>query len=398
MDKKLQAAVNIGKNNDSEISEKRTGKKLISPNQKMEAVFLFFLEHGRLPWYGREEDIREISRDKKWNECLLNTQFSEQLTRLLAEEEFPAQRFALQFSESMIFNFLKINNQKLNDADIEKLRQLTKQNTAENQKLFLQWLVEFVVRENKLVKKIHLQKLKQIFPGDKILSAEEIKMLQIGIVPILKKIHPEFLEDEDWSTIFELRNDNKSVRGKTKRTSDNPIYSEERFQLEENELFLNNAGLILLHPFFKSFFEELEFLDETGQILNSRKELAVQALHFLATGNEDFFEGNLLFEKFLCNVPQKWPIPRESLLNDPIKNEAESLLNAAIKNWPALKSTSPDGLRQNFLQREGKLIQNEKNTRLLVERKTQDILLERISWNISVVKLPWKENLIHVEW
>ncbi|MFW6310568.1 MAG: contractile injection system tape measure protein, partial [Prolixibacteraceae bacterium] len=85
-------------------------------------------------------------------------------------------------------------------------------------------------------------------------------------------------------------------------------------------------------------------------------------------------------------------------LNEQIKNEAESLLEAAIKNWPALKNTSPDGLRQNFLQRDGKLIKKEENYRLLIERKTQDILLDKLNWNISVVKLPWMKNLLHVEW
>jgi hypothetical protein len=170
------------------------------------------------------------------------------------------------------------------------------------------------------------------------------------------------------------------------------------FEKKTSEIIVQNAGLVLLHPFLKTFFTETGILIKEGYFLKEKQILAVQALHFLATGNEMFFEANMVFEKYLSGMPLKMPIQRESLLTKEIKSEANEMLRQVIKHWPALKNTSVDGLRQNFLQRDGKLIQNKKNYRLLVERKTQDILLERIDWNISVVKLPWMKNLIHIEW
>jgi hypothetical protein len=118
----------------------------------------------------------------------------------------------------------------------------------------------------------------------------------------------------------------------------------------------------------------------------------------LATGDENVFEGNMIMEKFLCGVPLKIPVQKMSLLTESIKNEANELLSEVVRNWPALKNTSADGLREAFIQRDGKLIQEDTKYRLIVERKAQDVLLERLSWNISMIKLPWISKLIYTEW
>ena len=70
-----------------------------------------------------------------------------------------------------------------------------------------------------------------------------------------------------------------------------------------------------------------------------------------------------------------------------------------ILYWTVLMSTSPDGLREGFLQREGKLtLSDHGNWKLRVEQKSIDILLGYLPWGISMVKLPWMENLLVVEW
>lgn len=86
------------------------------------------------------------------------------------------------------------------------------------------------------------------------------------------------------------------------------------------------------------------------------------------------------------------------MLNNEVLDEAENLLSQVIKNWPALKNTGIDGLRQMFLSRNGKLIKTEQGFKLIVERKAQDILLDKLQWNISFAKLPWKKELLFVEW
>jgi hypothetical protein len=134
------------------------------------------------------------------------------------------------------------------------------------------------------------------------------------------------------------------------------------------------------------------FCRQSLQVLQFRR------LRYLATGTENFFGGNMVLEKFICGLPLKFPLERESQLTDVLKEEAEHLLAEVIRQWPVLKNTSPDGLRQLFIQRQGKLVKSRDGFKLLVERKSQDVLLEKLHWNYSIVKFPWRDDLLFVEW
>ena len=94
----------------------------------------------------------------------------------------------------------------------------------------------------------------------------------------------------------------------------------------------------------------------------------------------------------------RFPIIRESLLSDEVKEEAIEMLNEVIKNWQALKNTTPAGLREAFLQRNALLQVTEKGYNLVFETKTTDILLNRIPWNYSIIKWYLIDKLIYVEW
>lgn len=159
---------------------------------------------------------------------------------------------------------------------------------------------------------------------------------------------------------------------------------------------VENAGLILLHPFLRPFFTEIGLM-EGDEITDP--ELAVHVLHFLATGNENAWEYELQFEKFLCDIPLDEPIQQALPLSKEIKEEAENLLSAVLEHWTALRSDSADLLRHEFLQREAKIIIEEfQSTRLVFERKAQDILLEKLPWNLGIVKVDWRKDLLFVEW
>ncbi|CAM1345295.1 contractile injection system tape measure protein [Tenacibaculum amylolyticum] len=160
--------------------------------------------------------------------------------------------------------------------------------------------------------------------------------------------------------------------------------------------FIRNAGLILIHPYLKQFFKACDFLDEDDTIIDP--ELAAHVLHYIATKKEQQIESNLVFEKFLCNIPIDHPIERDIELTDEIKAKAEELVAAVTRNWEVLKDSSPDLIRNEFIQRSGKLDLTEDNPKLTVERKTQDILLDKLPWNISLCRLPWIEHLIFTDW
>ncbi|WP_299551343.1 contractile injection system tape measure protein [Seonamhaeicola sp.] len=165
---------------------------------------------------------------------------------------------------------------------------------------------------------------------------------------------------------------------------------------KDKDYYFANAGLILLHPFLKHFFDNCGLLDDNDGINN--KELASHLLHYVATKQECQLESQMVFEKFVCGIPIHQSIRRDIRFSKKQKAETEALLEAVITSWGALKNTSPDLLRREFLQRPGKLILKGANPKLIIERKVQDILLDRLPWNISLVKLPWIDKLIFTDW
>lgn len=166
--------------------------------------------------------------------------------------------------------------------------------------------------------------------------------------------------------------------------------------LPEEAIYVDNAGLVILHPFLQLFFEGLGIARD-GAIVQPGQ--ALQLLHFLCTGHTPAPEYELTLPKILCNIPPETPVEPGEALSDHEKAEAENLLRATIRWWEALRDTSPDGLRGTFLCRPGKLsLRDDGDWLLQVERQSFDVLLDQLPWGISVVRLPWMERMIWVEW
>lgn len=130
----------------------------------------------------------------------------------------------------------------------------------------------------------------------------------------------------------------------------------------------------------------------------SKKELAAHLLHYLAFGKEHPFEYELQFEKYLCNIPVGQPVERFIKLKKNQKEACNTLLEAVLVHWNGLKTNNIDVLRNEFLQREGKLVVSKDRHQLYIQRITQDILLDGLPWNLNLVKLPWKESMLFVNW
>ena len=164
-----------------------------------------------------------------------------------------------------------------------------------------------------------------------------------------------------------------------------------------SELYLDNAGLVLIHPFLKSLFDNCKLLNKDNTINNP--EVATHLLHYIATGKEQDYENAMSFEKFLCNIPIAQPIERNIVLSEEMKKEGEAMLQAVLSNWDIMKTSSAELLQNEFLQRPGKLsINGGESPVVIIERKTQDILLDKLSWNLSIIKLAWKKRIIYVNW
>ena len=163
-------------------------------------------------------------------------------------------------------------------------------------------------------------------------------------------------------------------------------------------LYVQNAGLVLFHPYLSMFFETLK-LTKDGRFENdSCRVRAALVLQRLASAKPNPPEYLLPLNKILCGLDTYEPFPCDVPLTDNEVKECENLLETVVGHWPALKNTSAEGLRRSFVQREGVLEKEAGNWRLRVERKSFDLLLEKLPWGLSMIRLSWMKSLLSVEW
>ncbi|RXK87840.1 hypothetical protein EST62_05735 [Chlorobaculum sp. 24CR] len=161
-------------------------------------------------------------------------------------------------------------------------------------------------------------------------------------------------------------------------------------------LYVENAGLVLLHPFLPQFFRALLLAGESELL---RPGEALRLLHYLATGLENAPEYDLVLPKILCGLPPTSLVGEAAPLSDQEREESAALLSAVIGHWEALKNTGIDALRESFLKRDGKLTRwHDGGWLLQVESNSFDILLDRLPWGFSMIRLPWMPRMLRVEW
>lgn len=169
--------------------------------------------------------------------------------------------------------------------------------------------------------------------------------------------------------------------------------------LNGEPLLVPNAGVVLLHPFLPTLFAAVGLTNQNGSFKGEQQQFqAVYLLHFLATGTSEAAEYELPFQKVLCGLAAESFVPVDMPLTEAMTAEADTLLKAVVGHWKALGSTSPDGLREGFLQRTGQLTRSDGADHLRMESKTLDILLGKLPWAISLVQLPWMRNSMQVDW
>lgn len=189
----------------------------------------------------------------------------------------------------------------------------------------------------------------------------------------------------------------------TRQTVNEPVQkatSNEAAANTDKSIFIQNAGLVLLHPFFKNLFTE------TGLMINEQftdanlLNRAVHLLQYLTNGQTEMPEYFLTLNKVLCGMPQELHSNRFVKLSETELRECDELLQAAIQHWDVLKNSSAAALQETFLQRPGKLLFSEDENAwiLVIEKRGVDILLEKIPWGYSYIKHPWMQYALRVDW
>lgn len=166
----------------------------------------------------------------------------------------------------------------------------------------------------------------------------------------------------------------------------------------EEAIYVENSGIILLHPFWEMYFAELGLLYDRQFRDEAAGCRAVLLLHWLATGSTEAAEFDLPLQKVLCGLPLDTPLPGRWELSPREQAESENLLRTMLGHWPPLQHSSMEGLRAGFFQRPGRLEEKEDHWLLTIEKKTIDLLLEKLPWGFSTIHLPWMEKTLLVEW
>ena len=161
-------------------------------------------------------------------------------------------------------------------------------------------------------------------------------------------------------------------------------------------ILFKHVGLLLLHPFLKHFLKKLNLLTPEGQL--TKPEYTAHLFHYIITGNTQQPESEMCFEKYLCNLPLEAPINSFITIDADHIEEVAHLFDAVKKNWSAMKKSSINLLRNEFLQRPGKLLHTSESIKIIVERKSFDVLMEKMDWGIGLIKLPWHTSFIYVTW
>jgi hypothetical protein len=168
--------------------------------------------------------------------------------------------------------------------------------------------------------------------------------------------------------------------------------------IENESLYVPYAGLVITAAFLPMFFEAVGLIKD-GTFTSFESQIkAVRLTGFLGSGQIDTPDWELAVPKILCGLDSSVAISMDEVPDKESLLEAESLLKALIKHWNALGYCSTDGLREGFLERNGKLTDQPENWLLQVEAKTIDILLDKISWSFSTIKLPWMQKMLITEW
>ncbi|MEM1255798.1 MAG: contractile injection system tape measure protein [Cyanobacteria bacterium P01_H01_bin.21] len=167
---------------------------------------------------------------------------------------------------------------------------------------------------------------------------------------------------------------------------------------KSDEIYVQNAGLILLWPFLNRFFETLSLLRANQFVNDWTASQAILLLQYLVDKSVEIPEYQLPLNKLLCGVDLLVPVAARLEISELAKTECNTLLTAVIHNWSVLKSMTPDGFRHAFLQRAGILRRHNANWLLQTERETYDVLLDQLPWSIQVIKLPWMEQVLYTEW
>jgi hypothetical protein len=424
-------------------SKKNIGEKQVSKAKTTDEVFFYFLQKGYFPWNSQFPDTRSLEKN-----IFMNESFISEIAYLTSKSQKIITRISNSFSEEFFKKLLKeitknseswvkelttefLKQKDLNlDMKVEFLTIfLSKRRDKENSGSMFIWTKllnsQHLVNHPKFVKNLISKISEQYEMQASLLSA--IKSRSFGALEkinakiILEKIlhsKPGFkriqwfrdcmaILDESYDSSDDdsepFSNQIESILPKATNHPVNKSFEmkdqknnkEEHF---EDIIYIQNAGMVLLHPFLSAFFENLNLVQDKAFISINHRNQAIGLLEFLVWGENKHSENFFPLNKILCGISPADLWVNEIEIPKSFKTEGEELLTEVIRHWEVLKNTGIDGLRETFLQRPGKLSHSQNGWKLVVEQKAVDILIGSLPWGLGIIKMSWMADMLFVEW
>lgn len=395
-------------------------KGFITKEQHLSFLLFHFLKTGVLAENSISKNLTEVV-----SKIEITNEFLEELIKNLNEDTICFERWLfsipvffkkkcvnslVDFKLISVSHFQEIlQNQESSLYELKQFKQLFKTNKA----FVLQWF-EVLEWTNYIQKKHNSKEL--IFKTFIELSSKHWAISLNEMRAIFKIINTNSKTDN--KTVFQemsffieslkrsdtpnsLKNDFIEIIEKSNDyTFDENLEITKSKKIFDNETqFISNAGLVILHPFLKSLFEQLNLCKNDIWITKMNQHKAILLTQFMITGQERSYENELFLNKILCGFPIESVVNTQLKITKKEKEKCYSLLQAVSEHWKVMQKSSVEALQESFLQRNGKIIiQSESRFELWVEEKGFDILLEQLPWGIGMVKTPWMEEYLTCNW
>jgi len=425
------------------LSAKNSEKKQISKVKTANEVFFYFLQKGYYPWNSPFSDTDSLEKN-----IFINDSFISEIEYLTSRSQKIVTRisnsFSKEFFKKLLKEITKSSESWIKDLTAEFLKQndlnlgmqvefltifLSKRRDKENSGSMFIWTEllksQHLISHPKFIKDLISRISEQYEMQASLLSA--IKSRSFGALekinakiilekilhskPGFKRVHwfrdcmalldgSDHSSDDDSEPLSNqiesiLPNSTKHPESKSFETNEQKNNKEESF---EDGIYIQNVGMVLLHPFLAALFENLNLVKDKAFISTNHRNQAIGLLEFLVWGENKHSENFLPLNKILCGMSPEEVWMNEKEITQDSKNECEELLTEVIRHWEVLKNTGIDGLRETFLQRPGKLSRNQNGWKLIVEKKAVDILIGSLPWGLGIIKMPWMAEMLFVEW
>lgn len=357
--------------------------------------WIYYMKNGHLPWNG-------LSTTAEWYEKVLEgfavDQKSIDLLRSLIRDNARAVRRIVNLHSGIYLSHLAEVLTAKNKSDlylqVESIFNLLQENVRSKTE------TRFLNRTRKTVWGNILLLLAQpvIMPDLEIIERSLLPELSGEALLTLKRSLTAVQGDQALQQLIQKRAEMQmqgAIQPKAPEVSEKDEVP--KIKIPEEGIFVNNAGVVLLHPFLKQLFTRVGVIRNDNFPDEGAQQKALLLLHYLVTGKEEFEEHELVVNKILCSYVVENPVEAVEL-GDEDKAECTALLLSVIGQWSILKNTSADGLRENFLKRPGKIYTRNGSKYLVVESGPIDMLLDHLPWGVSIIKLPWMEEILRVEW